>query len=153
MSDKEEEEEEERRQDDDVAPSQDSKQQRPRSPVQSSAAVAYVPPQKRHQRVWMPNSSVEPLYWNDDIVSRSSIDDDNNDLYMYGQMDNSGPSLPSGGSRHHNNNIHQHRHQTKHSQLETLLERIERQEVDGGRMRAKQYGVLHGVVWCVVLCG
>lgn len=27
--------------------------------------------------------------------------------------------------------------------LESLLERIERQELDGGRMRAKQYGVLH----------
>mmetsp|Transcript_11350 Transcript_11350/g.27031 ORF Transcript_11350/g.27031 Transcript_11350/m.27031 type:complete len:570 (-) Transcript_11350:1083-2792(-) len=134
--------EEENSQIDDDASSQDSEQQRPTSPVQSSAAVTTVPPQKQHQRVWMPNSSVEPLYWNDDIVSRSSIDDDD-DLHLYGGQKDSGPSLPSGGSRHHNNSNHQQRRQTKHSQLETLLERIERQEVDGGRMRAKQYGVLH----------
>ena len=133
---------------DHVESPQDFKQQRPSIPVQSSAAVTYVPPQKQHQRVWMPNSSVEPLYWNDDIVSRSSIDDDN-DLYLYGQSDN-GLTLPGGGSRHdnsnsnsNNNSYNQQRRQTKHSQLESLLERIERQEVDGGRMRARQYGVLH----------
>lgn len=59
---------------------------------------------KKHQRVWFPNSAIEPHYWKDDVVEGT-----------------------------HNNP----------QQLVSLFDRIEKQEVEGGRMRSKQCGVLH----------
>lgn len=82
------------------------------TPVQSSAAVAHIEESKGHQRIWLPNSAVEPLYWKDDVVSSA--------------MKNA--NLPPG---------------PKGNNLASLLDRIERQELEAGRMRAKQYGVLH----------
>ena len=69
-----------------------------------SAAVEYVDAESEHQRVWLPNSLQEPLFWNDDVV--------------------------------HGNESNPHN-------LAQLLDRIEKQEIEGGRMRSKQYGVLH----------
>ncbi|KAG7366887.1 NUDIX family hydrolase [Nitzschia inconspicua] len=59
---------------------------------------------KTHQRVWFPNSAIEPHYWKEDVIQCS----------------------------HKNPHI-----------LVSLLDRIEKQEVEGGRMRSKQCGVLH----------
>lgn len=70
----------------------------------STAAVPTVERDKIHQRVWFPDSAIEPLYWKEDVVEGS--------------------------------------HKNPHL-LVSLLERIEKQEVEGGRMRSKQCGVLH----------
>jgi NUDIX domain len=59
---------------------------------------------KRHQRVWFPNSAIEPHYWKEDVVQGT--------------------------------------HKNPHV-LVSLFDRIEKQEVEGGRMRSKQCGVLH----------
>jgi 8-oxo-dGTP pyrophosphatase MutT (NUDIX family) len=75
------------------------------TPESQSAAVRKVDPKHEHQRIWMPNSLEEPLFWSEDVVSGSQ-------------------------------------HSYPHN-LSSLLERIEKQEIEGGRMRAKQYGVLH----------
>jgi 8-oxo-dGTP pyrophosphatase MutT (NUDIX family) len=69
-----------------------------------TAAVDKVDPKHEHQRMWLPNSLEEPLFWSEDVVKGA----------------NSNP---------HN--------------LVNLLDRIEKQELEGGRMRSKQYGVLH----------
>jgi len=69
-----------------------------------SAVVGKVDTQLEHQRIWLPNSTTEPLYWSEDVV---------------------------GGS---NSSFHN---------IDNLLDRIEKQELQGGRMRSKQYGVLH----------
>lgn len=70
-----------------------------------SAAVPEVPCDKTHQRIWLPHSAVEPLYWSDAVREERSKP-----------------------SRHN---------------LMSLLDRIEEQEFEGGRMRDRQYGVLH----------
>lgn len=69
-----------------------------------SAAVPTIEENKTHQRVWFPNSAIEPLYWEEDVIEGS--------------------------------------HQNPHD-LVSLFDRIEKQEVDGARMRSKQTGVLH----------
>lgn len=74
------------------------------SPGVNSAVVGQVDKESRHQRVWLPNSADEPLFWNEDVVSGNQ--------------------------------------QNPHN-LARLLDRIETQELEGGRYRMKQYGVLH----------
>lgn len=69
-----------------------------------SAVVPAVDEKDRHQRVWLPNSAQEPLFWSEDVVK--------------------------------NNERNPHN-------LAMLLERIERQELEGGRFRLRQFGVLH----------
>eukprot|EP00980_Cylindrotheca_fusiformis_P024454 scaffold11926_cov126-Cylindrotheca_fusiformis.AAC.7 len=69
-----------------------------------SAVVHEVDKDSEHQRVWLPNSSDEPLFWNEDVV-RGNLKSPHN--------------------------------------LARLLDRIETQEIEGGRYRMKQYGVLH----------
>lgn len=97
---------------------------RPLPEAQPSAAVHAVTPAKAHQRIWLPHpSGTGPLYWSDGVVTRSlkASDDD----------ENGGGGPPR--------------------DLPSLLDEI---IVDGGgrgpeaadgggRMRAKQYGVLH----------
>lgn len=70
----------------------------------TSAAVSQVEPDRAHQRIWLPHSLEEPLFWSEDVV---------------------------------------HGAESNPHDLAKLLERIETQEVGGGRMRSKQYGVLH----------
>jgi hypothetical protein len=74
------------------------------SPSTRSAAVSQVDVDQEHQRIWLPNSLEEPLFWTEDVV---------------------------------------HGAESNPHDLAKLLERIEAQEVNGGRMRSKQYGVLH----------
>jgi hypothetical protein len=103
--------------------------------------VTSVPKSKQHQRIWMPNSSLEPLYWNDDVVSRNSLQQPSDcDAYYYRQEspNEAAASSASSSSSSLPANI-----MSRHPNLATLLDRIERQEVDGGRMRARQFGVLH----------
>lgn len=69
-----------------------------------TAAVGKVDPKHEHQRIWLPNSMEEPLFWSEDVVTGA--------------------------------------HSNPHN-LVSLLDRIEKQELEGGRMRAKQSGVLH----------
>lgn len=69
-----------------------------------SAAVRHVEPDQEHQRIWLPHSLEEPLFWSEDVVHGVE-------------------------SNPHN--------------LAALLERIEKQESGRGRVRSKQYGVLH----------
>jgi hypothetical protein len=88
------------------------------SEAAQSAAVQAVTPDKEHQRIWLPHSAVEPLYWSDGVGTGLS---------------SSSPLRPN---NHNNNN-------NPPNDLEALLERIERQEFEGGRMRDSQYGVLH----------
>lgn len=86
----------------------------PSSPSEaSSSAVTSVHPNLTHQRIWVAKSS--------STISSSK----KSQAPMY-WSDNVVHSANSGTQ-----------------DLESLLERIERQELDGGRMRAKQYGVLH----------
>lgn len=73
-------------------------------PKQNSAAVHHADIETQHQRVWLPSSADEPLFWNEDVVKRNTENPQN---------------------------------------LSRLLERIEKQELEGGRYRMKQYGVLH----------
>lgn len=70
----------------------------------NSAAVTEVEPEQEHQRLWLPNSLEEPLFWSEDVVQGS---------------------------------------ESNPGDLASLLSRIESQELEGGRMRAKQHGVLH----------
>jgi len=70
----------------------------------NSAAVLEVKANQEHQRIWVPHSLEEPLYWSDDVT---------------------------------------HGRQSDPHDLARLLERIERQELEGGRMRSKQSGVLN----------
>lgn len=70
----------------------------------NSAAVSQVDEDQAHQRIWIPHSLEEPLFWSDDVVHGSQSDPHD---------------------------------------LAQLLERIEKQELGGGRMKSKQYGVLH----------
>ena len=74
------------------------------SPKKNSAVVHEVSEQDQHQRIWLPNSMNEPLYWSEDVVK---------------------------GNEENPNN------------LAMLLGRIERQELQGGRFRLRQFGVLH----------
>ena len=75
-----------------------------RAPKENSAVVHHTDEGRQHQRVWLPNSADEPLFWNEDVVKRNT--------------------------------------QNPHN-LSRLLDRIEKQELEGGRYRVKQYGVLH----------
>ncbi|CAJ1953725.1 unnamed protein product [Cylindrotheca closterium] len=75
-----------------------------RVPRENSAAVHHTDEESQHQRVWLPSSADEPLFWNEDVVKRNTQDPHN---------------------------------------LSRLLDRIEKQELEGGRYRMKQYGVLH----------
>ena len=70
----------------------------------NSAAVYHVEEDREHQRIWMPHSLEEPLFWSDDVVNGTQSDPHD---------------------------------------LAKLLERIEKQEQEGGRMKSKQSGVLH----------
>jgi hypothetical protein len=80
-----------------------------------SAAVLQVPSEKSHQRMWLPHSAVEPLYWSDAV--RDSPNQMSSSTNTTGNKQN--------------------------STFNSLLEKIEEQEFDGGRMRDRQYGVLH----------
>ena len=73
-------------------------------PTENSAVVHHADDSKQHQRIWLPSSAEEPLFWNEDVVKRNT--------------------------------------QNPHN-LSQLLDRIEKQELEGGRYRMKQYGVLH----------
>lgn len=73
-------------------------------PKENSAVVNHADKESQHQRVWLPHSADEPLFWNEDVVNRNT--------------------------------------QNPHN-LSRLLDRIEKQELEGGRYRMKQYGVLH----------
>ena len=75
-----------------------------RVPKENSAAVHHTDEESQHQRIWLPSSADEPLFWNEDVVKRNTQDPHN---------------------------------------LSRLLDRIEKQELEGGRYRMKQYGVLH----------
>jgi hypothetical protein len=70
----------------------------------NSAVVDQVDEASRHQRVWLPSSADEPLFWNEDVKTLNQKNPHN---------------------------------------LERLLDRIETQELEGGRYRMKQHGVLH----------
>jgi hypothetical protein len=74
------------------------------SPGLNSAVVDQVDEASRHQRVWLPSSADEPLFWNEDVMTLNLKNPHN---------------------------------------LEPLLDRIETQELEGGRYRMKQHGVLH----------
>lgn len=70
----------------------------------NSAAVSQVHPEQEHQRLWLPHSLEEPLFWSEDVVQGS---------------------------------------ESNPGDLANILESIEKQELEGGRMKTKQYGVLH----------
>ena len=78
-----------------------------------SSAVTSVDADLKHQRIWVPTSS----------SMEGSFEEDQIPLFW---SDNVVHAANSGTQ-----------------DLESLLERIESQELEGGRMRAKQYGVLH----------
>jgi 8-oxo-dGTP pyrophosphatase MutT (NUDIX family) len=71
----------------------------------STSAVREASDENKHRRIWLSDSSTDPLYWSDDVAHSSE-----------------------GGEP---------------KELASLLDRIEKQELEGGRMRTSQLGVVH----------